>query len=35
MFERVEISRDAVTDRNLMACEIPRIKYVGWQKLYG
>ena len=35
MFERVEISRDAVTDRNLMACEIPRIKYLAWQKLYG
>ena len=26
MFERVEISCDAVTDRNLMGCEIPRIK---------
>ena len=27
MFERVEISCDSVTDQNLMACEIPRIKY--------
>ena len=35
MFETVEISRDAVTDRNLMACEIPRIKYLAWQKVYG
>ena len=26
MFERVEISCDAVTDRNLMGCEIPRVK---------
>lgn len=35
MFERVEISCDAVTDLNLIACEIPRIKYLAWQKLYG
>ena len=44
MFERVEISCDSVTDQNLMACEIPRIKYqlhgknytvrVGWSFTY-